>query len=154
MGSLAVQLAKALGAQVTATAREDDQPLVEKLGADRVVPSVAAALPPGEPLFDVLLNAFPGPVPPESYGLVRPSGRLVTLAEPPDQSMAERHEVEAMFFIVTSDPDALRTIARLADQGELRSVIARTLPLADASMAYGPHVAPRRPGKTVLVVRQ
>ncbi len=153
VGSFAVQLAKALGAKVTATASEDNQPLVNTLGADRVVPSVPAAHSPGEPLFDVLLNTFPGPVPDESYGLVRPGGRLVTLAQPPDQSMAERHGIQGIFFIVASDPDELRRIADLAEQSELRPVIARTLPLADASIAYGPPPAPRRPGKTVLVVR-
>jgi NADPH:quinone reductase-like Zn-dependent oxidoreductase len=153
VGSLAVQFAKALGAKVTATASEDDEALVKTLGADRVVPSVSAAISPGEPLFDVLLNTFGGPVPEESYGLVQPGGRLVTLAEPPDQSMAERHAIQGIFFIVASDRDELRRIADLAEQGELRPVIARTLPLADASIAYGPSPAPRRPGKTVLVVR-
>jgi NADPH:quinone reductase-like Zn-dependent oxidoreductase len=153
VGSLAVQLAKALGAEVTATASEDDEPLVKTLGADRVVPSVPAALPPGEPLFDVLLDTFGGPVPAESYGLVRPGGRLVTLAQPPDQSLAERHGIQGIFFIVASDPDELRRIADLAEQGELRPVIARTLPLGDASLAYGPPPRPRPPGKTVLVVR-
>jgi NADPH:quinone reductase-like Zn-dependent oxidoreductase len=153
VGSLAVQLAKVLGAHVTATAREDDEPLVKTLGADRVVPSVPAALAADEPLFDVLLDTFGGPVPEESYGLVRPGGRLVTLAQPPDQSMAERHGIQGIFFIVASDPDELRRIADLAEQGELRPVIARTLPLADASIAYGPPPAPRPPGKTVMVVR-
>jgi NADPH:quinone reductase-like Zn-dependent oxidoreductase len=153
VGSLAVQFAKALGAEVTATASEDDEPLVKTLGADRVVRSVSAALSPGEPLFDVLLNTFGGPVPEESYGLVRPGGRLVTLAEPPDQSMTERHAIQGIFFIVASDRDELRRIADVAEQGELRTVIARTLPLADAAIAYGPPPAPRRPGKTVLVVR-
>jgi NADPH:quinone reductase-like Zn-dependent oxidoreductase len=153
VGSLAVQIAKALGAEVTATASKDDQPLVKTLGADRVVPSVSAALFPGDPLFDVLLNTFGGPVPAESYALVRPEGRLVTLAQPLDQSSAERRGIQGIFFVVASDPDELRHIADLAEQGELRPVIARTLPLADASVAYGPPLAPRRPGKTVLVVR-
>jgi NADPH:quinone reductase-like Zn-dependent oxidoreductase len=153
VGSLAVQFAKALGAEVTATASEDDEPLVKTLGADRVVPSVSAALSPGEPLFDVLLDTFGGPVPEESYGLVRPGGRLVSLTQPPDQSMAERHGIQGIFFIVASDPGELQRIADLAEQGELRPVIARTLQLADASTAYGPPPAPRPPGKTVLVVR-
>jgi NADPH:quinone reductase-like Zn-dependent oxidoreductase len=154
VGSLAVQLAKALGAEVTATASEVDEPLVNTLGADRVVPSVSAALSPGEPPFDVLLNTFGGPVPVESYGLVRPGGRLVSLAQPPDQSMAERDGIQGIYFVVASDPDELRRIADLDEQGELRPVIARTLPLADASIAYRPPPAPRRPGKTVLVVRR
>jgi NADPH:quinone reductase-like Zn-dependent oxidoreductase len=53
VGSLAVQLAKALGAEVTATTVEDDEPLVKTLGADGVVPSASSALSPDEPLFDV-----------------------------------------------------------------------------------------------------
>ena len=153
VGSLAVQFAKALGAEVTATAIDDDEPLVKTLGAAGVVPSVSAARSRGEPLFDVLLNTFGGPVPVESYGLVRPEGRLVTLAQPLDQSMAERHGIQGIFFVVASDPGELRRITDLAEQGKLRPVIARTLPLADASIAYGPPPAPRRPGKTVLVVR-
>ncbi len=153
VGSLAVQLAKGLGAAVTATAKADDAPLVKALGADAVVPSVSAALSSGEPRFDVLVNTVPGPAPVESYALVRPGGRLVTLAQPLDQALAERHGIEGIFFVVASDPDALRRIADLAAQGALRPVIARTLPLADAAIAYGPPLAPRRPGKTVLVVR-
>lgn len=137
----------------TATASAGDAPLVKALGADGVVPSVSAARSPGEPRFDVLLNTFGGPVPVESYGLVRPGGRLVTLAQPPDQSLAERHGIQGIFFVVASDPDELRRIADLAERGALRPVIARTLPLADAALAYGPPPTPRRPGKTVLEVR-
>ena len=77
----------------------------------------------------------------------------MTLAQPVDQSMPERHGIRGIFFVVASDPDELRGIADLAEKGELRPVIARTMPLADASIAYGPPPAPRRPGKTVLVVR-
>ena len=77
----------------------------------------------------------------------------MTLAQPLDQSMAERHGIQGTFFVVASDPGELRRITDLAEQGKLRPVIARTLPLADASIAYGPPPAPRRPGKTVLVVR-
>ena len=49
VGSLAVQLAKALGANVTATATTDDEHLVKTLGADRVVPSVAGRPFPRRP---------------------------------------------------------------------------------------------------------
>jgi hypothetical protein len=68
----------------------------------------------------------------------------VTLAQPPDQSIAERHRIQGIFFVVASDPDELRRIADLAEQGELRPVIARRLPLADASIAYGPPLATRK----------
>jgi NADPH:quinone reductase-like Zn-dependent oxidoreductase len=68
VGCLAVQLAKALGANVTATAVGDDEPLVKTLGADRVVPSVTEGLSPRDQPFDVLLNRFRGPVPENRTG--------------------------------------------------------------------------------------
>jgi NADPH:quinone reductase-like Zn-dependent oxidoreductase len=142
VGSLAVQLAKAAGATVTATARPDDEQLVKTLGADRVVASIAEARSPSDEPFDVLLNTFSGPLPAESYGLVRAGGRLVTLAQPIDHSMADTHGIRGIFFVVTPNPDQLRKIASLAYQGELRPVIARTFPLSEAALAYGPPPTP------------
>lgn len=154
VGSLAVQLAKALGANVTATAVAQDEPMVKTLGADRVVPSVAEALSPGHQPFDVLLDTFGGgSVPVESYGLLRPGGRLVTLTQPFDQSLADKHGIRGIFFVVSPNADELRQIADLADQGQLRPIVSQTFPLAEAAVAYGPPPTPRKPGKTVLVVR-
>jgi NADPH:quinone reductase-like Zn-dependent oxidoreductase len=153
VGSLAVQLARTFGANVTVTASADDAPLVKSLGADGVVSSVADALSADSPPFDVILNTFGGPVPAESYGLVRPGGRLVTLAQPPDESLVKAHGIHGRFFVVKPDPEQLQRIAGLADRGALRPVIARTLPLAEAALAYAPPPVPHRPGKTVLVVR-
>jgi len=153
VGSLAVQVAKALGAEVTATAQGDDELLVASLGAGRVVRSVEEARPPGAAPFDVVVNTFSGPVPPASYEVLRRGGRLVTLSGPVDASRAEAAGIEGTFFVVAPDPGALRHLGALADRGELRPVVARTLPLAEAAAAYGPAPTPRRPGKTVLVVR-
>ena len=153
VGSLAVQLAKSIGATVSATATPEDQPLVRSLGADAVVESPDAALASGEPGFDVLLNTFRGPVPTKSYDLVRPGGRLVTLAEPFDEAEATSRGIQGIFFVVESHTADLRRIATLAERGALRPVIARTFPLSEASKAYGPPPSPPRPGKTVLVVR-
>jgi NADPH:quinone reductase-like Zn-dependent oxidoreductase len=153
VGSLAVQLAKSIGATVSATAAPDDQPLVRSIGADFVVESPDAALASGERGFDVLLNTFGGPVPAMSYDLVRPGGRLVTLAEPFDKAETTSRGIEGIFFIVESDTADLRQIAALAERGALRPVIAGTFALSEGRKAYEPRPSPRRPGKTILVVR-
>lgn len=61
--------------------------------------------------------------------------------------------VRGIFFVVSANADELRQIADLADQGQLRPIVAQTFPLAEAAVAYGPPPTPRKPGKTVLVVR-
>jgi D-arabinose 1-dehydrogenase-like Zn-dependent alcohol dehydrogenase len=63
VGSLAVQLAKNLGATVSATAVPEDQALVRSLGANTVVESPDTALPSGEPGFDSSSTPSGGPYP-------------------------------------------------------------------------------------------
>jgi len=88
-----------------------------------------------------------------SYGLLREGGRLVTLGAPPDQELAGRYKVHAMFFIVEPDAGEIATLAQMADTGKLRTVISRTFPLAEGRQAFESGAGTRPPGKTVLVDR-
>jgi len=88
-----------------------------------------------------------------SYGLLREGGRLVTLGAPPDQELAGRHKVRAMFFVVGPDAGELASLAELAGTGRLRAVISQTFPLAEGRKAFESGAGARPPGKTVLVVR-
>ena len=88
-----------------------------------------------------------------SYGLLREGGRLVTLGAPPDQELAGRYKVRAMFFVVEPDARDLARLAELAGTGRLRAVISQTFPLAEGRKAFQSGIGARPPGKTVLVVR-
>jgi NADPH:quinone reductase-like Zn-dependent oxidoreductase len=153
VGIFAVQLAAILGGHVTATGRGADAGFVRDLGAERFI-SVEAGGPgqvPGG--FDVVIDTVGGAVLNVSYSLLREGGRLVTLGAPPDQELAGRHKVHAMFFIVEPEASELARLAELADTGRLRPVISQTFPLAEGRQAFESGRGARRPGKTVLVVR-
>ncbi|HEX4254218.1 MAG TPA: NADP-dependent oxidoreductase [Streptosporangiaceae bacterium] len=152
VGLFAVQLAAILGGHVTATGRGADAELVESLGADRFVSVEAGAPGPAAGEFDVVIDAVGGDVLDRSYALLRPGGRLVTLSAPPDQDRAARHQIQAMFFVVTPDAAGLARLAELAGPGRLRPVISQTFPLAEGRHAFESGRAHRPPGKTVLVV--
>jgi NADPH:quinone reductase-like Zn-dependent oxidoreductase len=153
VGIFAVQLAAILGGHVTATGRSTDADFVRDLGADRFISAQAgrpSQVPGG---FDVVIDTVGGAVLDGSYGLLREGGRLVTLGGPPNQELAGRYEVHAMFFVVEPDASELARLAELAGAGRLRPVISQTFPLADGQKAFQSGAGPRRPGKTVLVVR-
>jgi NADPH:quinone reductase-like Zn-dependent oxidoreductase len=153
VGIFAVQLAAILGGHVTATGRSTDADFVRDLGADRFISAQAgrpSQVPGG---FDVVIDTVGGAVLDGSYGLLREGGRLVTLGGPPNQELAGRYEVHAMFFVVEPDASELARLAKLAGAGRLRPVISQTFPLADGQKAFQSGAGPRRPGKTVLVVR-
>ncbi|HTZ30100.1 MAG TPA: NADP-dependent oxidoreductase [Streptosporangiaceae bacterium] len=153
VGIFAVQLAIILGGHVTATGRSADSSFAADLGAERFI-----SAEPGRPSqaagrFDVVIDTVGGAVLDGSYGLLREGGRLVTLGAPPDQDLAARHKVRAMFFVVKPDADELARLAQLADTGRLQPVISQTFPLVEGRNAFESGAGTRRPGKTVLVVR-
>jgi len=153
IGIFAVQLAAILGGHVTATGRSTDSRFVRDLGAERFVSTEVGH--PGQTGggFDVVIDTVGGAVLDASCGLLREGGRLVALGAPPDQDLAARHKVRAMFFVVEPDADELTTLARMADTSRLRAVISQTFPLAEGQKAFEAGRNARPPGKTVLVVR-
>ena len=153
VGIFAVQLAAILGGHVTATGRSADAGLVRDLGAECFIS--AAARPPGPAAggFDVVIDTVGGAVLDGSYGLLREGGRLVTLGAPPDQELAGRYKVHAMFFVVEPDADELARLAEMAGTGRLRPVISQTFPLAQGRQAFESGGRSRPPGKTVLIIR-
>lgn len=152
VGVYTVQIASLLGGEVTATGRAASEDFVRQLGAAEFV-SVPSPSGHGQPDgFDVVIDTVGGEVLTASFDLLRPGGRLVTLAAPPDQAQAAEHHVRATFFVVEPDREDLSQIAELADQGRLRPIVSQTFALADGRRAYESGSQPRPPGKTVLVV--
>jgi NADPH:quinone reductase-like Zn-dependent oxidoreductase len=152
VGVYAVQLAAALGARVTATGARRDADIVRRLGARHFVSKVDArsVLPDGG--CDVVIDTVGGAVLADSYRLLRPGGRLVTLGAPPDQELAGRHQVQSSFFVVRPDRGELARLAQMVDEGLLRAMVAQMFPLSDGRRAYASGGQQRPAGKTVLVV--
>jgi len=72
----------------------------------------------------------------------------------PDQDLANRHGVEATFFLVNVTSQYLTEIARLVDSGKLRTNVGAVLPLAEAREAHFmlERMRPQPKGKIVLAV--
>ena len=172
VGSLAVQLARPLGAgRVIATAStEEKRALALELGADEAVDvtreDLGAALVEanlGEPV-DVVLEMAGGRVFDESLGALAPFGRLVTYgmaSREPNQvvsgALMRSSRAVVGFWLV----HCLRRPAEMVDaplqelfervaRGELRAVEGETYPLSEASRAHADLQARRTSGKLLL----
>ena len=64
--------------------------------------------------------------------VLRPGGILVSAVSKPDQKVATRHGVRALFFLVNVTSRHLAEIAGLIDGGQLRTRVGAVLPLEDA----------------------
>src|SRR3954447_24900271 len=145
VGAVAVQLARARGAHVIATASAAHLGLARELGAHEAVDAATRFEDVVEPV-DLVFDTVGGEHLRRSVALLRPGGRLVSVAEePPDGGV---------YFIVEPNRDQLTSIARLVDAGELRPPDVEVFPLASAREAFARSLERGRRGKVVLAVSQ
>lgn len=150
VGSIVVQLAKALGAEVTALTSPATMDFVRGLGADHVIDRTT----PYEQAigdFDIVLDAFGPAAQARSWGLLKPGGILISLVAPPDQDEAARHSARATMTFGTPNSAALAHAAALADAGKLKPTIQRTYPVEQAVAAMAEVEGGNVRGKIVLV---
>jgi NADPH:quinone reductase-like Zn-dependent oxidoreductase len=147
VGLFAVQLARWRGAQAIGTASGYNQDFVRGLGADEVIDYRATRFEEAVHDLDVVFDTVGGETLARSWGVLRPGGRLVTIATSSEGTTDPR--TRAAFFIVQANREQLGRIARLIDEGRLRPVIDAVFPLAQAPQAYERRT---RRGKVVLCV--
>jgi NADPH:quinone reductase-like Zn-dependent oxidoreductase len=94
VGVMAIQIAKAFGAYVAATASTRNQDLLRELGADQAIDYSREKIGKVRPKFDLVLDAVGERVWAESLSALKIGGRLVTLAVP----IPERLGGKATFF--------------------------------------------------------
>jgi len=146
VGSIAVQLAREMGAGVIGTGRTDDRDLVLCLGAQAFVDLDTEPLESvGE--VDVVFDVIGGDVLERSTALVRRGGTLVTIAVPPT---AQPKEGRAVFFVVEPDRAQLTELAQRVRDGRLKPLVGDVRPLAETADAFARHRRPR--GKTIIRV--
>ena len=105
VGSIAVQLAREVGARVIGTGRAADRDAALGLGADAFLDLQADRLEDaGE--VDVVFDVIGGDILDRSAALVRAGGTLVTIASPPTVQPADGR---AIFFVVEPDRPGWRT---------------------------------------------
>jgi NADPH:quinone reductase-like Zn-dependent oxidoreductase len=156
VGTMAVQLAHNAGARVIATGRAHAADLAVGLGADTFVDlDQLGDGPLGDPAtVDLVFDTVGGSVLARSWPLLRPGGRLISVAEPPEtDDYALAAAVTALYFVVEPDRAQLTELARLVDAGDVRPIVGARVPLSDGQSAFTTKGAGGSSGKTVLQVR-
>ena len=151
VGSFAVQLAHAFGAEVYATASGDDLDFVRGLGADTVIDYRSERFEDVAHDVDLVVDTVGGETLARSCASLRRGGTLVTLPAPPPRDLAQ-DGIRAVFFIVEPDRAELEVLAHLANERGLRAEVARVYPLSAAREAYAFGLAGHPRGKVVLRV--
>jgi NADPH:quinone reductase-like Zn-dependent oxidoreductase len=148
VGSIAVQLAREVGAVVIGTGRAADRDTVFGLGAHAFLDLETDKLEEaGE--VDVVFDVIGGEILDRSAALVRAGGTLVTIVRMPT---VKPMDGRAVFFVVESDRIRLAELAQRLRDGRLKPIIGAVRSLAEASAAFEPSW--RTPGKTIISITE
>jgi NADPH:quinone reductase-like Zn-dependent oxidoreductase len=149
VGNYLVQVAAALGAEVTATASAADADYVRDLGATTVI-DYRTAFEDQVSGMDVVVDTKGGDVLDRSWSVLRPGGILVAVATAPAEGAAEAHGVRGVYFVVEPNRAQLLELNRLVDEGRLRAQVGKVYRLDDAAAAFVAVAGGGIRGKVVL----
>lgn len=152
VGSMAVQLAKARGAHVIATASAVNTGLVAELGADQFIDYTKTRFEEVVQGVDVVFDTIGGDTQERSWQVLKPGGILVSVVNPPSKATAVTRGVRRAFVFIHADGEQLNTIARLIDMGKIKPILHAVLPLAEVRQAHAISQSGHARGKIVLHV--
>jgi NADPH:quinone reductase-like Zn-dependent oxidoreductase len=176
VGTIAIQLARHLGAHVATTTGTANTGWVKNLGADVVIDYKREDFEQVLRGYDVVLDSLGGPTLEKSLRVLRPGGIAIGLAGPPDPGFAReiganpvvrlatmllsvrtrlrarRRRVRYSFLFMKASGDQLRAIAAVADAGAIRPVIDRVFPFESAKDAMAYVESGRAKGKVIITM--
>ena len=150
VGIFAVQLARWRGAHVIATASANNLNFCRLLGAGTVVDYQATRFEDAVRGVDVVFDTVGGETLARSWNVLKPGGKLVTVAA--GGAHADEQRVRDAFMLVRADRCQLKQITCLIDAGELRVFVEKEFPLAQAREACARARQGKMRGKIVLSV--
>jgi NADPH:quinone reductase-like Zn-dependent oxidoreductase len=154
VGSIAIQLAKHLGATVATTASAANADFVRGLGADTVIDYRRQDFEQLLSGYDLVLDSLGGENLEKSLRVLKPGGKAIGISGPPDPAFAReaglslvlrlavrglsagirrqarKRGVSYEFLFMRASGDQLRQVTALIDGGALRPVVGRVFPFA------------------------
>src|SRR5438874_8246811 len=150
VGSFAVQIAKARGARIIATASTANQDLLKQLGADVAIDYTKTRFEDVAKDVDAVLDPVGKETLARSYGVVKKGGIVMSLVARPDPVELEKRGIRGAAISVHPDAEDLAEIARLIDAGKIKPVVTEVLPLSEAIAAQRQAETHHTRGKLVL----
>jgi NADPH:quinone reductase-like Zn-dependent oxidoreductase len=165
VGSFAVQIAKAFGAEVTGVCSTAKVDLVRALGADHVIDYSGEDFADGQHRYDVILDTGGNRRLSHLRRALTPKGRLVIIGGETDgrwlggTDRQLRARLLSLFvgqklgtFISSENAGDLNALRDLIEAGKIKPAIDRAYPLRDAATAIGDLIDGRARGKIVITI--
>ncbi|REA64290.1 NADP-dependent oxidoreductase [Dyadobacter luteus] len=177
VGTIAIQLAKYLGATVATTASEKSFDTLKSLGADVLIDYKKEDFENVLKDYDLVLNSQDTATLKKSLNVLKPGGKLISISGPPTPAFAseigarwyiktilslissgirkkaEKLGVQYSFLFMRADGKQLQQITKLIESADIRPVVDKVFPFLQTNEALQYVESGRAKGKVVVKVR-
>ncbi|PWB13407.1 NADPH:quinone oxidoreductase [Acinetobacter sp. AM] len=178
VGSIAIQLAKHLGATVATTTSGKNARWVRELGADIIVDYKTTDFEQELKDYDVVLDTQGGKTLEKSLNILKRGGRLISISGPPDRAFAEAIKVNWLlkcvipllswsirnkakkrgitysFLFMQPNGQQLSKISQLVEAGKIKPVVDKTYEFSEIKDAFQYVNTGRAKGKVILKISE
>jgi NADPH:quinone reductase-like Zn-dependent oxidoreductase len=154
IGSIAIQLARHLGAHVATTVSAKDMQYVKELGADEAIDYKNQKFEDMLHNYDAVYDTVGGETYVKSFKVLRKGGIIVSMLEQPPSNLIKQYGVNAIGQLTQVNSERLSKLAELVDKRVIKVHVDKTFPLEQAgeALAYLQSGHPR--GKVVLNMKK
>ena len=153
VGTLAIQMAKHLGAEVATTTSAVNAEMVKNLGADVVIDYKTQKFEEELSDYDLVFDMMGGEIMEKSFKILKKGGCLVSIKGEDSKGLAKQYGVRFEAFFMWPSGEMLSQLAQLISDGALKPVIDRTFSIDQVQEAYGYLQGGRAKGKIVIQVK-
>lgn len=153
VGSLAIQMAKHLGAYVATTASEKNEAYVKELGADEFINYRIQQFEEELSDYDVVIDTMGGDILNKSFQILKPGGRLVTIAGQPDPALTEKHQVTASSYWLTPNGKQLGEIGELLEKRILKPQVGSVFDFSAEALQKAHELSETHHAKGKIVIK-
>jgi alcohol dehydrogenase len=152
IGSISIQLAKYLGAEVATTVSTNDKQFVQELGADVIIDYKSQNFEDLVHDYDAVFDTVGGEIYKRSFKILKKGGIIVSMLEQTNSELTDQYGVKAIFRFAQANRERLTKLAQWVDKNNIRVNVDRKFSLDEAAKAldYQKDVHPR--GKLVLAM--
>jgi len=152
VGHFAIQIAKARGAKVIATASTANQDFLRQLGADQAIDYTKTKFEEVAKDVDVVLDSVGEDTLKRSYSVVKRGGIIVSIVDDPEQAALDAHGIRGASIRSSPKANVLEELTRLIDAKKITPIISQVVPLSDVAKAHEQIATRHTRGKIVLQV--
>jgi NADPH:quinone reductase-like Zn-dependent oxidoreductase len=152
IGSIAIQLAKHIGAYVSTTVNINDNQFVQELGADQTIDYKSQKFEDLLHDYDTVYDTIGSDTYKRSFKVLKKDGIIISMLEQPNSELMQHYGVKATFQFSQVNNERLNKLTQWVDQNNIRINVDRTFPLDETGYAldYQKDVHPR--GKVVITI--